>query len=276
MELTITDLDRSLAFYTEVLGLAVLRRGPRSATLGVGAEELVVLHEDAGARRPGRESGLYHFALLFPTRAELARVAMRLARTRTPIDGASDHGTHEAIYLADPDEIGLELAADRPRELWPDLTSADFFSHGPAPLDVRSLLVSVADEPPSQVAAPGLKIGHVHLHVGDLGSATRFYRDGLGLSVMTELPTAVFVSFAGYHHHVAYNLWRGPGVPGAAADAVGLRHWTLILVGEAELAAVRDRLTALGFAPSIEADGALLARDGANIAVRIATGAAGD
>jgi catechol 2,3-dioxygenase len=272
--LTVPDLQRSTDFYTGVIGLELLSRGPGTAELGAGGAPLVSLHEDPAAQRPGRVAGLYHFALLFPTREELARAGTRIARSRTPIDGASDHGTHEAIYLPDPDGIGIELAADRPRELWPDLSRSDFFSHGPAPLDVRDLLATVAAEEPSAQAAPGLRMGHIHLHVGDLEHSTRFYRDGIGFEVMTTLPTAVFVSFARYHHHLAYNLWHGRGAPPAPADAVGLRHWTLILGSDEELAAVRSRLTALG-TNQIETDGGVIARDPAGIAVRLAVATGG-
>jgi catechol 2,3-dioxygenase len=270
VELTVTDLERSLGFYTSVIGLTLRGRDRATASLGTPDEELVVLHEEPAARRPGRESGIYHYALLFPSRDELARVAMRVALARAPIDGASDHGTHEAIYLPDPDGIGIELAADRPRELWPDLSGAEFFSHGPAPLDVRALLLGVAGEEPPAAAAPGLRMGHVHLHVGDLDASTRFYRDGLGFELMTELPTAAFVSFGRYHHHVAFNLWRGRAAAPAAGDGVvGLRHWTLQLARAGEIEALRTRLAGAGVEVEERADG-LLVRDPANIAALVA------
>jgi catechol 2,3-dioxygenase len=301
VELRITDLDRSLDFYTRVIGLSVHARDDRFAALGVGGEDLVTLRADPRARPAGRHAGLYHYALLFPTREELARAGWRVATTRTPIDGASDHGTHEAIYLPDPDGIGIELAADRPRERWPDLGGDAFFANGPQPLDVGALFatieppapvpdgVSASAGPPSLQAAPGLSIGHVHLHVGDLAASTGFYRDGLGFEVMTSMPTATFVSAGGYHHHVAYNLWRGGGVGPAPDDVVGLLHWTLVCADPDEREAVRSRLATLGVAleerrvppspgagapsrgggsPSGEA-GATIARDPSGIAVLI-------
>jgi catechol 2,3-dioxygenase len=268
VELTVTDLERSIAFYSGVLGLQLQRREPGVAALGAGARDLVTLHEDASAQRPGRESGIYHFALLFPTREDLARVAVRLAASRTPIDGASDHGVSEAIYLPDPDGIGVELAADRPQAEWAQGAAEEFQRGGPAPLDLRDLLDSVAGEEPTQLAPADLRIGHVHLHAGSLPEELRFYRDAIGFEVQLEMPTAIFVSAGGYHHHVAFNLWRGSGVPAARSGVVGLRHWTLILDGEAELRAVRTRMAALGFALEEHADG-FLARDPANIAVLI-------
>jgi catechol 2,3-dioxygenase len=268
VHLTVTDLDRSLAFYEDAPGLHLRRREGAVAALGAGAEDLVVLHEDRAARPAGRHAGLYHVALLYPSREELARVTMRLAVTRVPIEGASNHGTHEAIYLPDPDGNGLELAADFPREQWPDISGPGGYGGGPAPLDLDGLLATVAGETPTRRAAPGLTVGHVHLHVGDLDAATAFYRDGLGFEVMTDLGTAVFVSAGGYHHHVGINVWRGRGVPPVPAGAVGLRHWTLIVDGADELDAVRERLRAIGAPVEPRADG-LLARDPSGTAVLV-------
>jgi catechol 2,3-dioxygenase len=271
VELTVTDLERSIDFYTRIIGLQVHTHGPGIARLGVGAEDLVTLHEDATATDPGRDAGIYHFALLFPSREELARVARRIVEMRTPIDGASDHGVSEAIYRPDPDRIGVELAVDRPRAQWAEGAAAEFQRGGPAPLDVGDLMATIAGEQPSALAAPGLKVGHVHLHVGSLEDGLRFYRDGLGFEVQMELPTAFFVSAGGYHHHLGFNVWRGRGAPAAADRAVGLRHWALIVESDEELAGVRDRLTALGFTVTQPKAGELLARDASNIAVRVAT-----
>jgi catechol 2,3-dioxygenase len=268
VHLTVTDLERSLAFYEQAIGLRVHRRDGAVAALGTGGEDLVVLHEDAAAKPAGRHGGLYHVALLYPSREELARVAIRLAVTRVPVQGASNHGTHEAIYLPDPDGNGLELAADFPREQWPDISGPEGYGGGPAPLDLDALLQAIAGEDVTPHAAPGLSVGHVHLHVGDLDAATRFYRDGLGFAVMTDLGTAVFVSAAGYHHHVGFNVWRGRGVPPVPAHAVGLRRWTLVVANPDELAAVRARLQAIG-APVEEREDGVLARDPSGTAVLV-------
>jgi len=268
VELTVTDLDRALDFYTRVIGLSVRERGERHAALHAGGEDLVTLRAEPGAHPAGRHAGLYHYALLFPTREELARVARRVAESRTRIDGASDHGTHEAIYLPDPDGNGIELAADRPREQWPDMGGGDLLGAGPAPLDVGSLFACIGDAEPTALADPGLRMGHIHLHVGDVDAATRFYSDGLGFEVKATLPTAVFVSAGGYHHHVAYNIWRGAGVGPAPADAVGLRHWMLVTASAAERDAVASRLAAQGVTLEQRADGTL-ARDPSGNAVLI-------
>jgi catechol 2,3-dioxygenase len=268
VHLTVTDLDRSLPFYEHAIGLRVHRRDGAVAALGTGGEDIVVLHEDRTARPAGRHAGLYHVALLYPTRAELARAAVRLAVTRVPIQGASNHGTHEAIYLPDPDGNGLELAADFPRAQWPDISGPEGYGGGPAPLDLDDLLATIAGEDLAPEATPGLTVGHVHLHVADLDESTRFYRDGLGFAVMTDLGTAVFVSAGGYHHHVGFNLWRGRGVPPVPSNTLGLRHWTLVVADAAELAAVRARLQAIGTRVE-NRDGGLLTRDPSGTAVLV-------
>ena len=237
VDLTVRDLDRAIAWYERSLGLRVISRGEGTAELGAD-EAVVILHEDPQARPPGRTAGLYHYALLYPSREELARAAVRLAETRTPIQGASDHRTHEAIYLPDADGNGIELAADRPREAWP----ADLgYAGGPAPLDFDALLETIEGEPPAAQARDGVRMGHLHLHVGDVEEGKRFYRDVLGFEVQADLGSAAFVSAGGYHHHLGFNVWRGPGVGAPPEHTVGLRHWTVQLPSDADVAEVRAR-----------------------------------
>ena len=243
--LTVTDLDRSVAFYRDALGLRPHRREDGVAALGAGAEDLLVLHEEPGARPAGRHAGLFHLALLFPSREELARAVRRLAATRTPLQGASDHGVSEAIYLADPDGNGIELYADRPRDAWPPPAPGERVGMYTRALDVDDLLATVDGEESVRQAREGLRMGHMHLHVGDLDAARAFYAGTLGLEVMASMPSAVFLAAGGYHHHLGANTWRGEGVGPAPAGTVGLREWTIVLEPEA-LAALRRRLAAAG------------------------------
>jgi catechol 2,3-dioxygenase len=268
VHLTVTDVDRSVAWYQRALGLRVHRHEPTRAELGDGETVSLVLAEDPSARRAGRHAGLYHYALLFPTREELARAAVRLAVTRTPIQGASDHGTHEAIYLADRDGIGIELAADRPREAWPPNLYEEFERGGPLPLDLDALLATVRGEPPAERVRPGLRVGHLHLHVGDIAEGLAFYRDLLGLEEMVTISTAAFLAAGGYHHHLAFNVWRGRGIGPAPERTVGLRHWTIELEAQSEVAAVRARMAAGGVAVE-EVPGGFEVRDPWGIAVRV-------
>ncbi|HET9104460.1 MAG TPA: VOC family protein [Solirubrobacteraceae bacterium] len=244
VHLTVADVDRAVAWYQHALGLRVHAHEATTAELGDGTEETVlVLHEDPQAHPAARHAGLYHYALLYPTREELARAAVRLAVTGTPIEGASDHRTHEAIYLPDADGNGIELAWDRAREHWPAGLGYD---GGPAPLDFDSLLATVQDEPPSSQVGEGLRMGHLHLHVGDIDEGLRFYRDVLGFEQQANLGTAAFVSAGGYHHHLGFNVWKGRGVGPAPEHTVGLRHWTVQLPTSTDVAAVRGRVEAAG------------------------------
>lgn len=257
VHLTVADVDRSVAWYQQALGLRVHRHDPTEAELGDGTETVVVLREDAQARPAGRHAGLYHYALLHPSREELARAALRLSATRTPIQGASDHRTHEAIYLPDIDGNGIELAADRPREQWP---SGLGYDRGPAPLDFDNLLATVAGEEPTAHVGPGLRMGHLHLHVGGIDEGLAFYRDVIGFEPQANLGSAAFVSAGGYHHHLGFNIWNGPGVGPAPAHTVGLRRWTVELERDADVAAVRARVEDAGIATDA-VDRGFLVRD---------------
>jgi catechol 2,3-dioxygenase len=259
----VTDLDRSVPFYERSIGLRERRREDGVAVMGADGEDLLFLHEEPGAQPAGRHAGLYHFALLHPSRRELSRAVRRLIATRTPISGASDHGISEAIYLPDPDGNGIELAADRPRERWGDLR--DPATIGPRPLDMEDLVSMTADEEPVAHADPGLQVGHVHLHVGDVDRGLAFYRDVLGFEPQTVFPSAAFVSAGGYHHHLAFNTWRGEGVPPAPPGTVGLRLWTIVVAPDA-VREVGERIRAADI-ESEERDGDLVVRDPWNNAV---------
>jgi catechol 2,3-dioxygenase len=266
VELTVTDLDRSVGFYESAIGLRLHRREDGRAAMGAGGEDLLVLVEDPEAGRAGRHSGLYHFALLHPSRHELARAAYRLAATRTRISGASDHGISEAIYLPDPDDNGIELAADRGREHWGDLRDPTTIG-GPEPLDIPGLMSLVEGEELTPYVSPDTVVGHLHLHVGDLDRGLAFYRDVIGFEVMTLLDSAAFVSAGHYHHHLGFNTWRGRGAPPVPAGVVGLRHWTIVIPA-ADAAALRDRVIAAG-APYEDTPEGLLVRDPWGIALLV-------
>ncbi len=269
VHLTVSDLDRSVAFYREALGLIELDRAGRSARVGVGDAVLLALHEDPSAVAPGRTAGMYHVAINYPDRIELGRVARRLAATRTPIQGASDHGTHEAIYLPDPDGNGLELAVDRDRSVWPDLARVE--SIRPRPLDLDGLLALTAAEPVIDTAGSGSRIGHMHLHLGDLDAGLAFYRDLVGFDTQTLIPgQAAFVSAGGYHHHLAFNLWNGAGVGRQPPGTIGLRHWTIVVPGQSDVAAVRARLDAAGM-PTTNVDQGFSVQDPGAITVHVVT-----
>jgi catechol 2,3-dioxygenase len=261
VHLTVTDRERALRWYEQALGL----RRMDDAALGDGELAVVHLHEDSDAGPAGRHAGLYHYALLLPSREELARVLPRLSAAGAPAQGASDHVTHEALYLADPDGNGIELAADRPREEWP--TVEEMYGLGPQPLDVESLLQAVAGEEPTERVGTGVRVGHLHLTVGDIGEALAFYRDLLGFELQANIGTAVFLSAGGYHHHLGLNVWKGRGVGPVPPHTVGLRNWTIELPA-ADLESLHQRLEGSGLALEPVAGG-FLVRDPWEIALEV-------
>ena len=256
VHLDVANLTRAVAWYERALGLRVHEHGKTLAMLGDGAEVVLVLHDDREARPAGRTAGLYHYALLSPSREELARAVLRLNATQTPIHGASDHETHEAIYLADADGNGIELAADRPRDAWPEHLG---YAAGPKPLGFKSLMSTVAGEQPTPRVGEGLRIGHLHLHVGDIEEGLRFYSDTVGFELQANIGTAAFVSAGGYHHHLGFNVWNGVGAHAPPPHAVGLHAWSAELPEE-DLAALRARLDEAGHALR-DVPGGFLVRD---------------
>jgi catechol 2,3-dioxygenase len=269
VELTVADLDRSLDFYRSALGLEVLERDDGTARVGAGERALVALVEEPGATPAPRSTGLFHFALLVPERADLARWLANAARERVQLQGLSDHFVSEAIYLADPDLHGIEVYADRPRERW----EGQVERMTTLPLDVQDLLGELESPETAPFAGlpAGTRMGHVHLQVSSVPEAVQFYRDVLGLDLMaTYGAQAAFLSAGGYHHHVGANTWNslgaGPPPPGSAA----LRHATVVLPDGAERDRVAARVADAGNAVEEHGDG-LLVRDPAGNALVLAT-----
>ncbi|HEY7983604.1 MAG TPA: VOC family protein [Ktedonobacterales bacterium] len=268
--LQVADLDRSVAFYTETLGFRLLERAGDTATLAAGDTPWLRLTQPEGVRaRPPRTTGLYHVAILTPSRAALARSLRRLVEQRYPLSGASDHLVSEALYLDDPDGNGLEIYRDRPRAEWYD--AEGHLQMSTLPLDVHALLAEgLADERPWAGLEPETRVGHMHIQVADLRAAVDFYAGVLGFDVMlaSERMGAAFVSAGGYHHHLGINTWGTRGAPAAPATAVGLRRFEVVLPDAASLEAVTARLRAAGVPFETDA-GAVIARDPSGNAVRL-------
>jgi catechol 2,3-dioxygenase len=206
----------------------VLEQGGGEARLGAGETELLHLVELPGARPSTRETGLYHFAVLLPERADLARWLAHAARTRVPLSGLSDHRVSEAIYLNDPDLHGIEIYADRPRALW-DGRVGELMTT--IPLDVQSLFGELDDpeNEPFDRQPAGTTMGHVHLRVREVEETVAFYRDLLGFELMAQLgPMAAFFAAGGYHHHIGANTWESRGAGPAPAGSAALRYATIV------------------------------------------------
>ena len=238
VRLQVADLERSLEFYRDVIGFRVLTTDDGVARLGpdsrphAGADlVLLELVEKPGARPVPRTGlmGIYHFALLLPTRADLGAFVRHHAGRGTRF-GAADHAFSEALYLEDPDGITVEVYADRPRDEWPEAPHGDLPLVSD-PLDAAGLMAAAGEKGWRGVPG-GSEIGHMHFFVDDLDAADAFYVRGLGFDPMISVPTALFVSAGGYHHHVGLNTWRA-GAPVATDRDAKLLDWELVVADEA-------------------------------------------
>ena len=257
VRLQVSDLQRSIEFYEQVLGLRLYRTEGDTATLGPPQEDrcLVTLH--TGLRvRPARKGafGLYHFAMLLPDRAALGRLAAHLSALGIRV-GMADHLVSESIYLWDPDGLGIEVYADRPAATWQRKDGE--FVMATDPLDVAGVIADAHGEKWDR-APPGTTMGHVHLHVGTLDAAEAFYHRALGLDkTVWSYPGALFLSAGGYHHHLGVNVWS-PG-PSPAPNQAQLLEWELLVPSSDDVAAVADSLRAAGYAAERQSDGVLTA-----------------
>jgi catechol 2,3-dioxygenase len=233
VRLTVADLDQAVAYYERVIGLRMLERDGDVVRLGADTA-LVELEGDPGAPPRGAHStGLFHLAVLVPTRADLARAVRRVVETGERFTGASDHLVSEALYLRDPEGNGIELYRDRPRETWQ--YDGDEIRMGTVALDLGDLM---RNEPDGEDAGmpEGARIGHVHLQVADLADAEAFYAGELGLDVtVRSYPGALFLSRGGYHHHVGANTWASAGSPPAPAGSRGLKWFEIDVPGSGAL-----------------------------------------
>lgn len=246
VHLTASDLDRSRDFYRQVIGLAELERGEGWLSLGAGGRELLRLTEVRGARPAAGSTGLYHFALLLPRRSDLASWLSHAAENRVPLDGLSDHFVSEALYLSDPDDHGIEIYWDRPREVWEGRVASRLTT---IPLDVDDLMAEPREAKPFAGLPEGTTMGHVHLRVAEIPSTLEFYRDTLGFALMAQLGLhAAFLAAGGYHHHLGANTWGSAGGRPAPAGAAALRHATIVVPTAGDLEGLRTTLEARGFA----------------------------
>lgn len=274
VSLQVSDLERSLGFYRDLLGFDVREEAPRdgrrAARLAVPGTttELVELLEKPGVRRvpPRGLIGLYHFAILLPSRGDLGRFFRHAALARVHV-GAADHLVSEALYLTDPDGITVEIYRDRSPETWP--RRHDELVMASDPIDADGLIEAAGSEPWRSMPE-ATRMGHMHFYVGDLNRAREFYVDGLGFNVTSRsYPGALFVAAGGYHHHVGLNTWAA-GAPVATDDDARLVHWDLVVPDGQAVSLAATRLAARGYS-SDTTGAALTARDPWGSVVRVRT-----
>ncbi|MEK3964015.1 VOC family protein [Paenibacillus sp. FSL H7-0323] len=269
VQIRVSNLERSLTFYQNVVGLSVLRQTGREVEMTAdGQNVLLILREIENARviRPNSVAGLYHFAILVPDRPSLGLVVRNLISSGIEV-GQGDHLVSEALYIQDPDNNGIEIYRDRPKSEW-KYDAEGHVMMSTDPVDVDGLLA--ASEGLSWNGLPaGTVIGHVHFHVGNLNKAKAFYVDLLGFELTANYGSAaMFISAGGYHHHIGLNVWAGQGAPAAPADTVGIDYFTLILTNEEERNAVVERVRQAGYAVT-EVNGDPTFQDPWNIGIRL-------
>ena len=256
VHLSVADLARSIAYYESAIGLRVHDRADDRASFGTGGEDLLVLREEPGAKPARGYAGLYHFALLVPERADLARWLAHAAREQVPLVGMSDHFVSEAIYLSDPDEHGIEIYWDRPREVLEGQVAERMTT---LPLDVGDPRTE-----PFDALAGGTIMGHVHLRVTEIPATAAFYCDALGFGLMAAFGAqAAFMSAGGYHHHLGANTWESGGRGQAPPGHATLEQATIVLPSAADVDRLAHEAAQVGAEPEARAgdDAGVLVRD---------------
>ncbi len=266
VELTVGNLERSLTYYTQALGLRLLEQRGAVAQLGVGERPLLTLTGQPGATptRPG-SPGLYHFAILLPTRADLGRFVRHYAGLGLRL-GQGDHLVSEAFYTNDPDGHGIEVYRDRPRDTW--RWQGGQVQMATDPVDVQGLLAEPGADRPFTGLPDGTVMGHVHLRVTDIPAARAFYEGLLGFDVVAAMPSALFVSVGGYHHHLGLNTWQSAGGAPAPLDSARLLAVNLQVPHPDDLTRLAQRLAANTYAHTLR-DGTLSVTDPAGNALHV-------
>jgi catechol 2,3-dioxygenase len=260
VDIKVSNLERSLVFYKDIIGFQVLQQSERKALLTVdGKTALLSIEQPENViMKQGRTTGLYHFAILLPNRSDLAAVLLHFIQIGFQLQGASDHLVSEALYLGDPDGNGIEIYTDRPASTWK-------WNNGEVamttePLDVQDLLAEGQGKQWKGLPA-GTLMGHIHLHVSELQKTEEFYCKGLGFDIATRYGNqALFISTGGYHHHIGLNTWAGVGAPKPAENSVGLKYFALVLPNEEARKKVIEQLQGIG-ATVTEKDGNYITED---------------
>ena len=268
VSLQVADLENQITFYQQALGFQLHWREGNEAGLGAGRADLLHLKQESDLKRYRGVTGLYHFAVLFPNRRELARAIARLIVLKHP-NYPTDHIMTKTTYLDDPEGNGIELYCESPEDGTWTLANGVYetrradgsLSDGREPLDVNTLLTHLKEDDRLDVSIPPeTRMGHIHLHVRDIDEAVAFYHGIIGFDLMgiAKAFRMAFVSAGGYHHHVGLNTWQGEGAPPPPADALGLHHFAVELPDQTTLDEVIARVEKAGIAASQTKHGLLV------------------
>lgn len=260
IHLKVQDIERALEFYQDIMGLKVLKSEERLSVLSAdGVTPLITIEQpiDVISKLP-RRTGLYHYAILLPTRASLGLFLKNIFNRKYSIIGGSNHGVSEAVYLQDPDDNGIEVYVDTDLATWNwHNDSVEMVNN---PIDYEGIIAEAGDLEWEGIPSQTI-MGHIHLHVADLNESKIFYIDGLGFDLIQEMQnTAVFTSTGGYHHHIAFNIWNGKGAKALPDNSVGMKYYSLIFPDEESRAKVIEKLATLGF-PAIRKEDKIFVKD---------------
>ncbi len=268
IQLKVLDIEKSMKFYTDIMGFKVLSRKEKEVSLTAdGINPMITIIEpDNIIQKLPRRTGLYHFALLLPSRFHLGLFLKHLRDVEYPIIGGSHHGVSEAIYLEDPDENGIEVYRDIDSKEW--RRNGNQVNMVTDPLDYNSIILGTGEEKWDGIPKETI-IGHIHLHVGDLDKAKRFYCDGLGFDlVMKMASSALFISSGGYHHHIGLNIWNGKNAPALPDNAVGMKYYTLVFPDIDTRENIINNLKDLGY-EVIEENKGIFTKDPSNNLIKL-------
>lgn len=272
VDLNVNDLDAMTTYYKDKIGLSMLEESDNHASLGIKANSqvLVNLIKTDNGEPQIKKAGLFHTAFLVPERKDLGNILFALLQREVPIEGASDHGYSEALYMTDPEGNGIEIYRDKPREEW-DIQDDGTIKGVTEQMDAEGVLAS-RDDHPVDLFPEGTTIGHVHLSVSDLDESQKFYIDVLGMSLKYEFgPQARFIAAGGYHHHIGMNIWMGSNLPKREQYDLGLTRFTLNVSTSEQLSALRDNLKAHSVPVEDEAETFVTVMDPNGIRVTVTT-----
>ena len=266
--LKVMDIKRTVEFYTEIMGFKILDRREKEVILtadGVNPIVTIIEPNNAIPKLPKR-TGIYHFALLLPSRFHLGLFLKHLREKSYPIIGGAHHGVSEAIYLEDPDENGIEVYRDIDSEEWK--RKGNQVEMVTNPLDYDSIILDAGEEKWDKIPKETI-IGHIHLHVGDLDEAKKFYCDGLGFDLVMKMAnSALFISSGGYHHHIGLNIWNGKNALALPDNAAGMKYYTIIFPDIDVRENIVNNLSNLGY-EIIEEDNNIFTKDPSNNLIKL-------
>ncbi len=277
VHLTVRSLERQIAFYTQILGFILHWREGAEAALGTESEILLRLSEDPAARRVQHTTGMYHFAVLYPTMKDLARAVARLFALRYP-NAPTDHGMSKTTYLDDPEGNTIELYIRTLDDGVFELVDGQMIvryadgriGNGRDPLDLEALFSHLKEDDQLDLPLPdGTRIGHMHLYASGLESSMHFYADILGFEtgpIIESFRMGEVGLDSAQNHVVAFNTWKGEGIPPAPADALGMQYFTIVLPDADELQRVIERVQVAGLSTEATSQG-ILVRDPSQLRV---------